>query len=95
MLYPNTVGKVHRVTVTDSDGDAIDMASATDVTVQLRNAILTISGITPSIVDGKVEYLLDDLIPVAGTYHVQIAFTFDGVTGRSATYTFTVASNFT
>ena len=95
MLYPNTTGKVHRVTVTDVDGVAIDMSAATGVAVHLRDALLNISTRTPSIVDGKVEYLLDDLIPVAGKYHVQIAFTFDGVTGRSATYEFRVASNFT
>ncbi len=95
MLYPNTTGKMHRVTVTDADGDAIDMAAATGVVVHLRDARRKISTRTPAIVDSKVEYLLDDLIPVSGTYHGQVEFALDGVTGRSTTYTFTVASNFT
>jgi len=90
-IYRNTVGKELKVTVNDTTGGVIDMATATSPKFHLRAPGAATSVITPTVTSQYLVVALDSThIATEGTYQGQVEFTLSGWRGRTSTLSFEV-----
>jgi hypothetical protein len=96
LLYENTEGKVIKLNVKDSDGMMINMGAALTRIVHIKKPNGITVDLEPSVVNGSVEFTLNDVIDVPGVYKTQLEFSLStGFKGRTETVEFEVKRNFT
>lgn len=82
-IQTGTTGRYFQVELEDEDGIYINADDISGVVVYWVSPYGMEYRPDPVISGGVVEFLLDDIIQVPGTYYLQIAFTYEGVSTRT------------